>query len=79
LPCGSRPSSSPESKIATICLSTDWDVTPITPQGLREAARHEVLHVLLGELEDLSMSRVNPRERWIAAEHGVIHRIERFL
>lgn len=68
-----------EAKIATLVLSTDWDETRITPAGLREAARHEVLHVLLAELEDLAMSRINPRERWVAAEHAVIHRIERFL
>lgn len=68
-----------EDKIATIVLSTEGSDTPVTPAEIREAARHEVLHVLLAELEDLAMSRVNPRERWAAAEHAVIHRIEKFI
>lgn len=71
-----------EARSATISLSKDWGEWPVTGEGIINAARHEVLELLLGELGELYNNyrkNVSPKAmgRLIrSAKHGVISRIQ---
>lgn len=48
-------------------------------ESVKRTALHEILHLLLGELDWLRSSRVLTEQVWNAAEHGVIRRLEAAL
>ena len=64
-----------EAKIATIALAFKWATVPVTPGSLRRVAYHEVLHVLLAQLQILAASRSFDRNEYERAEHEVVHRV----
>jgi hypothetical protein len=68
-----------ENKLACFTLNTVWDTDPVSNDALKAVAKHEVLHVLLAELEDLGRSRVNTPALANQIEHAIIRRLEKVL
>lgn len=65
-----------EGKVATIGLCLNLDSLEATPANLQKWARHEVLHVLLGDLQHLVNLRSISDNIVSATEHAVIRRLE---
>lgn len=63
-----------ESMLATIALSKTWNnsVRPLNDVEIKEVAKHEVLHLLLGKLFELAQYRYLSRRELEAAEHEAI-------
>lgn len=70
-----------EGRCATVTLSTFLERVPRkeSDETVRSSARHEVLHLLLGELDWLNGKRCVTADIWSAAEHGVMRRLEKVL
>jgi hypothetical protein len=70
-----------EGRTATICLSTFLENIhrQDAMETVKGSAKHEVLHLLLGELEWLNGKRCVTADIWAAAEHGVMRRLEKVL
>lgn len=66
---------------ATICLSTVWDarMPTKTPHRLRESAKHEMLHVLLGRLAELGQYRFVQAREFEAANHEIVNKLINLL
>lgn len=65
-----------EGKIARISLNPFQERVPKREVNVRSSARHEILHLLLGELDWMEGRRNISANSWAAAEHGVIRRLE---
>lgn len=70
-----------EGKCATVTLHPFQERIPKADveASVKSSARHEMLHLLLGELDYLNGRRAISNDIWSAAEHGVIRRLERAL
>lgn len=68
-----------EGKIARISLNPFQERCTKREVNVKRSARHEILHLLLGELEWMEGRRVISSQSWSAAEHGVIRRLEAML
>ena len=65
-------------QLATISLSTDWDIKP-TDDNLQVHAFHEVCELLLSHMDSLARERtILPRELEVA-RHSVIRVLENVL
>lgn len=66
-----------EASNVTICLTTEWDETVIkvSDYELKQIAKHEVLHVLLGRLECLAQYRYVMSRELDAAGHDIIQKL----
>lgn len=62
-------------KICTIQFSTKWD-EPITEEGIKRVAFHEISEMLIGPLFSLSLSRFVTRNEIAEASHSIIRRLE---
>lgn len=65
-----------EGKIARISLNPFQENCTKQDVNVKRSARHEVLHLLLGELDYLNGRRLISSNTWDAAEHTVIRRLE---
>jgi hypothetical protein len=65
-----------EGKIARVSLNPFQENCKRRDVDVRRSARHEILHLLLGELHYLNGKRIVSDNMWEAAEHGVIRRLE---
>ena len=61
---------------ATLCLNTTWRNDIPNNTWVKGAARHEVIHLLLGRLASLAVARFTKEDEIDSAEEGLIHRIE---
>lgn len=70
-----------EGRTATITLSTFLENIERheAVETVKKSARHEVLHLLLAELDWLNGKRCVTGDIWAAAEHGVMRRLEKVL
>lgn len=68
-----------EGKIATVSLSPFQERCSRSEVNVKSSARHEILHLLLGELDYLNGRRLVTSGSWDAAEHTVIRRLEALL
>lgn len=65
----------------TITFTTDWDdeVDKLNPQNIKETAKHEMLHLLLGQLSLLAQSRYITYREIEIAEHSVINKLVKLI
>lgn len=70
-----------EGRCATITLSTFLENVHRheAVETVKSSAKHEILHLLLGELDWLNGKRIVSGDVWAAAEHGVMRRLEKVL
>ena len=68
-----------EGRIASVFLNPFQERCTKREVDVRRSARHEMLHLLLAELQYLNGRRLVSDNTWQAAEHGVIRRLESFL
>jgi hypothetical protein len=67
---------------ATLSLSTDWTVgheLEKTGEAIREMARHEMAHVLIGQLGILATVRFGNSQEMQACEHELVVRLMELL
>lgn len=68
------------SKFCIIALSSDWGNQEVTQEGLERVAYHEVIHLLLADIDSLAlradMSRTSREIELSRAYHAVIRRME---
>lgn len=64
-----------KSRLATICVSTTWDIEP-TEKMLDKTAFHEVLELIFWEIHELGVSRWFNEDAWDQARHRVIRMME---
>lgn len=64
---------------ATLRLGPDWQATPINSHTLEQTAVHELLHVLLYELIEVSKNNQASVDDLGSVEHRVINLLERLL
>jgi hypothetical protein len=63
----------------TLYLGIDWEETEPTKKELDLTALHEVLHLLLGEIQNLGDTRYTTEDHWHSAIHVVINRLIKTL
>jgi len=63
-------------RIITLELST---IKPFSASFIRETAKHEIIHVLIGDLRSLGCARFLTTDEWDAAEHRVVRKLEGLL
>jgi hypothetical protein len=68
-----------EGKVATITLNPEQENCSKGEVDVKRTARHEVIHLLLGELRALNGKRLVTEGQWEAAEHAVVRRLEKVL
>ena len=68
-----------EGRIASVFLNPFQERCTKREVDVRRSARHEMLHLLLAELQYLNGRRLVSDNTWQAAEHGVIRRLESVL
>lgn len=69
-------------KLATISLSTNWGETTIVgtkEDQVRLSAKHEVGHLLIGELAHIADCRFVTDGELEAAKEGLIHKLEKLI
>lgn len=65
---------------ATITLANEWgDDMPFSQEELKSTAKHEVLHLFLGNLTCLAYARYTSAKDLMGAEHGIINKLIKFL
>lgn len=57
---------------AEIFFDTEWDMEDITVENIKNAAKHEVLHILLGEIANQAYKRFASEDALSLAEEEVI-------
>jgi hypothetical protein len=65
-----------EGRCATIVLNPCQENCKREHVDVKRNAKHEVLHLLLAELDWLNRNRCVTDSAWMAAEHAVIRRLE---
>lgn len=60
-------------------LNRNWKAEKVTPDNISATALHEVLHVLLHPLIEVSGDARSTAEERASAEHAVINKLERLL
>jgi len=72
-----------ESKIVSVTFTTDWCCNDcdykLTTENIRSIARHEVHHVLLGQLYELARYRFITKDRLDEAEERVVRILDKVL
>ena len=71
-----------QNAIATLRLAKEWpddQVCPVTNEAVEENALHEVIHVLLGDLDRAGCSRSFDRSEMSSILERTVHRIEHAL
>jgi hypothetical protein len=67
-----------EGRVAHFMLCRNWGADPTTKKNLDRAALHEVLHLLISELEDV-LIKIRDKREMTKAEHALIRRLENFI
>lgn len=75
---GASCSRHPIQHAARIVLNTEWNVE-VSESRLRDYARHETIHALLGELGSLACCRFVTEDEVDTAEHLVLNRLNGLL
>ena len=57
---------------AVIYFDTEWTVEPITPENIKIAAKHEVIHLLLGGMKNCIYSRFINEDQVTLSEEEVV-------
>lgn len=61
-------------RVAYVALAKDWGNDTITEAGLRAAAKHEVMHIVLAPITDLGDERfLDGADYYAAVEHVCNH------
>lgn len=68
-----------EAMQATISLAMDWQDEDVNDSKLKRVALHEILEVLMSEVEELGDARYVRKGELRSATHKVINRIERAI
>ena len=68
-----------QSMQATICMCMDWQDDSVTKKDMEETALHEVLEIMLSEVEELGDARYIRKGELRSAVHKVINRLVRTL
>lgn len=67
------------SHTATIFLNKDWEKDLLTDERIKKSARHEVMHLLLARLGELSRSRYVTPTEFIEAEEEIVNRLVNYF
>lgn len=63
---------------ATLFLCNKWEdeIKPCTPETIKETAKHEVIHLLLGRFSECGEARFVNRDELNEAEEELVRRLE---
>jgi hypothetical protein len=66
---------------ATIRFSTDWDdsARKISDEEIKQTAKHECIHLLLGNLANLGESRFITKDEFRKAEESLVRKLEKII
>ena len=67
--------------VARIELNTDWSMVGVTKidDSIKEAAKHEMIHLLLGRLSEYALSRDYTGDNCLEAEEELVRKLEEIL
>lgn len=65
-------------RTVTMCFN-DNPIAPTDDEGIKESAKHEVIHVLLASLGGLAHERFVRHDELIAAEEALVQKLIRLL
>lgn len=69
----------PAGRGATIRFNTHWDETTPTPNHLKEAALHEMMHILTAPLMTEGQSRYANEDTMRQLEHSIVVRLTNYI
>lgn len=67
--------------VATIYLTDEWDETGLVSieLGIKETAKHEIIHLLLGDISAMISSRFVTEDEVVHAEEKLVRKLEGLL
>ncbi len=64
---------------AVIVLNTEWDHDEVTDKKVRESARHEAVHLLVDELDEIAQFRYVTNDQRVHALESVVRHLDELL
>lgn len=66
---------------STIYLTDEWDdeIKKLTPEALKESAKHEIIHLLLSRLSDNGRARYIDENEYDEAEEELVRKLEKII
>ncbi len=68
--------------VARLAISKDFDMEGVhvsLEEKIKNSAKHEVMHLLLGEMSDIASARYRTYDELMAAEERVVGRLVKFI
>ena len=76
--CRAECRTSYDSHACTLVLSSEWD-GPVTNKLIRDCARHEVVHILLDDLNSIACARYTTNDKRTLALESTVRHLQELL
>ncbi len=68
-----------DGRVVNIILNKDWQDEPLNLQAIKDAAKHETIHVLLGRLSGNAAYRFTSKIELLESEEELVYKLEKII